>query len=271
MKRIIFVTLILLPIGSRNLTKVDIIRNAIFKIHKNLIYGRGLLGAMSLKEMMGEGNCGHYAYAASTLLSNFSTVGISIWGKSGEVHRILEIYLGDKWHALDPTLGVLYENSFLELLKNPDLATKNIPLISIKNQEMLKVYGPHLYSNVLKYDYNVDSNFKLAEYDTFKGADPLINFNDIKRITSIRFLQNEILEEGALKVTVVFFKNLKPVKELEVDITSTKPYHEIFLRRFITADQIRIESSNKKLKSVLVFGDFGYSLGAAGKNSKKFN
>jgi hypothetical protein len=73
---------------------------------------------------LGYGHCGIYVYLLQKELErkNLSSRVVGLRTTDNRSHSLLGVLQNNKWVLADPTIGIVYKNSFVEILQNPSLA-----------------------------------------------------------------------------------------------------------------------------------------------------
>jgi hypothetical protein len=97
------------------------------EIHRSLSYqstenAENLTGSSEQTLAAGKGHCGDFVYLLANALAGTGRK-VVVWDASSVDnlirHKVVDV---DGAYTLDPTLGIAYPNSFLDLVKNPSLA-----------------------------------------------------------------------------------------------------------------------------------------------------
>lgn len=101
---------------------------------------------------VGYGHCGIYNYLLQEELmkKGIMSRSVGIITTDNKTHSLSEVYFSDKWLLVDPMLGVVYKNSFTDILGNPELAGFYEGKIKTDRG---KYYGKDFFSKVYRVSY----------------------------------------------------------------------------------------------------------------------
>lgn len=205
-------------------TKHDSKKNILDKVimvSKQLEYGNApnFMTVEAIREL-GYGSCEDYSFILANELLDLGVpnrqIGFSTF--DGRDHAMLEVRYDQKWVLADPTIGILYNYGFTEILGNPQLADQYYG-------EPLENRGGYFGSDFFK-DVKYVSHPKLLEFTEIPNSLFTVNVNyeqpesDIKREFMIE-------QETVIKIN---WDNTIDVNLLELNLSNTDAYIKILDR-----------------------------------------
>ncbi len=149
---------------------------------------------------LGYGQCGNYVALLSPRLTKLGITGrtISNWATSGNAHAVIEATWNNNRLVLDPTLGVIYPHSYLDLLQNPQLANDMLGSIP---PELSSYGGSDFYGKVAVFDRRPDPTVT-AVPSTIINAQLMNNMLKIKWPKGIRaqYISLTFVEDVTLRL-----------------------------------------------------------------------
>ncbi len=241
------------------------------EIHSAIRYGEGVRGAMTLAEMNGEGNCGHYSILLSEALSDYSPRGYSLWDENGGIHRVVQLWLDGKKIVADATTGFIYPLSIEEIFADPNKLT------SFKTGSLSPIalaYGPNFFkrlSAISSDEINFSDLSVLATKTGIAGNIQSWGFSDGSsgpvsgtfhwdqdyRFFSVRFKMDESIERQ-VDITLSYQSN-SSTQTLQKTIWAYNGMAELIFPEPIYSDNISFTVSNLPnglLMDAISVGDF---------------
>lgn len=123
----------------------------------------------------GYANCKEFALILKDQLANlgYASRRVGLMSKSGDAHDLLEINLHGKWVLVDAMSNVIYKDSFLDILNNPQLASR-ATLPENFNEELRRLIEPGFFAAASTVDLGTEYISDPYRWHQYEHSDPSV-------------------------------------------------------------------------------------------------
>jgi hypothetical protein len=123
----------------------------------------------------GYANCKEFALILKDQLANlgYASRRVGLMTKSGDAHDLLEVNLRGKWVLVDAMSNVMYQDSFIDILTNPQLASR-ATFPDNFNQELLRLTQPSFFASASTVDLGTEYISDPYRWHQYEHADPSV-------------------------------------------------------------------------------------------------
>ncbi len=169
----------------------------------------------------GFATCAQYA---QILQNNLLKIGVpsrlwSITTFALQFHGLVEVFIKNKWVLVDPTIGIVYKNSFFEILKNPSLANRYIGSPFLGRGD---TYGSSFFEKTAVINSDLNLSF-LSDNIGLIDSNDIIDESKIRlEINGVRVPFNEsFIIKNPLTVSIKWPHDISPPSFLSLNFTNS--------------------------------------------------